>query len=473
MRHDREERERQREEARARREENEADDESSTRQVVVWIDGSKGITAQQLDVLHRTHKKRDTKHVKHVVKMLANRYVVEHTTQLAAAAPTVLQVVVDGSAAVGPYAKQLAEALRALPPNIPAEFVLASAEEQPLTERRNLAAALADLPNAKFIGGQDNLKAIVKAAERAGDTKGGAVLWVHGPQPTLNHEIYIMSPFQSAPKFYELPIGAGETTDTVEYFRNHSEIGPFTQIAHTKSNITEDVRAFFRKWEPNNTAFTTQLTLAKVKPTDAVEATPAEANEISLLRAAEAARVLQKKRHNDEASSLAVRYGFVSPLCEAVVTGSPAQPADDSTEGVVDSSEKHNGTQIAMASVTEEGFNAPHLQGATNATIGPNGTVIAGVNTAGTVRVNNLANLEALMNIIANLCEIGFALGGALLILHGIARGEAVYEIMGQEFEFGPGKRIMLGIALILTGICVPGLINFFIASARDANLFS
>ncbi|MDR3613015.1 MAG: hypothetical protein P4L53_05565, partial [Candidatus Obscuribacterales bacterium] len=50
------------------------------------------------------------------------------------------------------------------------------------------------------------------------------------------------------------------------------------------------------------------------------------------------------------------------------------------------------------------GNNAPTLQAATNGTVGPQGqdaTYITGVNTAGTVRVNNLANLEALLNIIA------------------------------------------------------------------------
>lgn len=476
IRKDKEEREKRKAEARAQREESEADsDDSSTRQVVVWIDGSKGVTAQQIDALHRSHKKRDTKRVKHVVKMLENRYVIEHTTQLSAAAPTVLQIVVDGSTTVGPYAKQLADALQALPKNIPAELVIASNEKQPLTERRDLATALAELPNARFVGGQDNLKAIVKAAERAGDTKGGAVLWVHGPQPTLNHEIYIMSAFQSAPKFYELPIGAGETTDTVEYFRNHSEIGPFTQITRTSDNLAQDMRAFFRKWEPNNIAYTARLALAKVKPTDAVEATPDEAREISLLRAAEAARLLYKKRHMDDAGSLATRYGFVSPLCEAVVTSTAAKAPDDSVEAVTDSSDKSGTTAIASA-VTEQGFSAPYLQGATSGTVGPAGadaTVVTGVNTAGTVRVNNLANLEALMNIIANLCEIGFALGGAVLILHGIARGECVYEVMGHEFEFGPGRRIAFGIAMILTGLCLPGMINWFIASARDANLFS
>lgn len=48
---------------------------------------------------------------------------------------------------------------------------------------------------------------------------------------------------------------------------------------------------------------------------------------------------------------------------------------------------------------------APMLQGATNGTIGPQGmdaTVISGVNTAGTIRVNNLANMEAALCVVAN-----------------------------------------------------------------------
>ncbi len=59
---------------------------------------------------------------------------------------------------------------------------------------------------------------------------------------------------------------------------------------------------------------------------------------------------------------------------------------------------------------------SPLLQGAANVTVAAQGieaTVVQGVNTAGTVRVNNLANIEALLNIIANGMEIlGIAWGG-------------------------------------------------------------
>ena len=72
--------------------------------------------------------------------------------------------------------------------------------------------------------------------------------------------------------------------------------------------------------------------------------------------------------------------------------------------GTVDTGSKLN-TQTGTQTMQPGGMaNSPQLQGATNGTIAPQGqdaTVIQGVNTAGTVRVNNLANLEALLNIIA------------------------------------------------------------------------
>jgi hypothetical protein len=111
---------------------------------------------------------------------------------------------------------------------------------------------------------------------------------------------------------------------------------------------------------------------------------------------------------------------------------------------------------------------APRLQGATHGTIGPQGadaTYITGVNTAGTVRVNNLANLEALLNIIANGMEIlGIAWGGPTLI-YGFMKMAA-----GTKDSV---KSIIHGCCGITGGLATPGLINWLVASARDANLFS
>ncbi len=111
---------------------------------------------------------------------------------------------------------------------------------------------------------------------------------------------------------------------------------------------------------------------------------------------------------------------------------------------------------------------APMLQGATNGTIGPQGgdaTVIQGVNTSGTVRVNNLANLEALLNIIANGMEIlGIAWGGPTMIMGFMHMAAGTQDAM---------KRVLWGGAGVTGGLATPGCINWLVASARDANLFS
>jgi hypothetical protein len=111
---------------------------------------------------------------------------------------------------------------------------------------------------------------------------------------------------------------------------------------------------------------------------------------------------------------------------------------------------------------------APMLQGATNGTIGPQGadaTVITGVNTAGTVRVNNLANLEALLNIIANGMEIlGIAWGGPTMIMGFMHMAAGSQDAM---------KRVLWGAGGVTGGLATPGCINWLVASARDAGLFS
>lgn len=445
---------------RDRREQERADREAANddpdHQVVVWIDGSRGLRG--LEELKRAATRRSRRDPKRVVKVLENRYVIQRTQQVAAPAPTQLEVVIDGSATVGEHVKEVLAALQNIPAHVPTNIVVATSEpENKLLKPTPLGAAAASLPSVKFIGGQDNLKAVVAAAERAGENNGGAVLWVHGPQPALNHEIFIMAPYANAPKFYELPVGSGDTTDTVEFFRNHGDIGPFTQVS----------QSFFQKWRPNNTAIAAKLGLISSRPKDAVEATADEARELITLRAADATQALLNSKRTKTARSLAYRYEFVSPVSLAIIT--PGITGDEQAQ-----EETEHVSELTEAQVLDQ--YVPKLQGATNGTVGPQGddaTVISGVNTAGTVRVNNLANLEALLNIFANIGEIGLVLGGGILVLHGFCRGTVLVEAMGTEIELGGGQRITMGALLVAAGLMLPGMLNWFVASARDANLFS
>lgn len=158
---------------------------------------------------------------------------------------------------------------------------------------------------------------------------------------------------------------------------------------------------------------------------------------------------------------------FLAAIFTSITLPAFAQDAYNSTAAT---GTQNQNTKNYTGSQTQQGgmTYAPMLQGATNGTVGPQGadaTVIQGVNTAGTVRVNNLANLEALLNIIANGMEIlGIAWGGPTMIMGFMHMAAGTQDAM---------KRVLWGAAGVTGGLATPGCINWLVASARDANLFS
>ncbi len=110
----------------------------------------------------------------------------------------------------------------------------------------------------------------------------------------------------------------------------------------------------------------------------------------------------------------------------------------------------------------------PILQGATNGTIGPEGAgavVVNGVNTAGTVRVNNLANAEATANIIANAIEI-LGLGwGSITVLVTLMQGRSA-------FYTRRGRLIAAAIAIFI-GVATPSVLNMFIQALQEGCQFN
>lgn len=459
-------------------------DDSKLKEVVVMIDGSRGVTAQ-IDQLSRVlypAKKKNAPAKKTKIRTIQSHYLVEGINKVGSAAPKHLVVVIDGSEKMAKSMPEIEQALRQIPHTVPTSVIIANQENSALAKPMLLSRRLEDLKNIKFIGGQDNLKAVVDGAELAGESKGGALLWIHGPQPVINEEIYIMSPYTATPSFYELSLGAG--TDTFEFFKNHTEIGPFCQVPRDGANIGTDLASFFTKWRPGSSSYAVEMTDATKMPKDFQKPSDEEAREILTVHAIKECNKLVASRHFKKAARIALNYGFVSPVSSALINGQPKADAGD-----VEQQNESNSTDAAATESTQNGStdsdsndsspvggfaSAPMLQGATNGTIGPQGsdaTVIMGVNTAGTVRVNNLANLEALLNIIANLGEILCLLGGIAMAVQGFA-SKSVLKL-GEDIELGPGGKVLLGILIATVGISIPGIINWFVASARDANLFS
>jgi hypothetical protein len=92
-------------------------------------------------------------------------------------------------------------------------------------------------------------------------------------------------------------------------------------------------------------------------------------------------------------------------------------------------------------------------------------------------RVNNLANLEALLNIVANVLESLGILCGGYRLLDGfmylvLSWRSAHYSARSRIIKLA-SKKGFVGISIILAGLAMPGVINWLVASARDANLFS
>ncbi|MBC7997332.1 MAG: hypothetical protein IAF58_05295 [Leptolyngbya sp.] len=439
------------------------EEDGKPQQVVVMIDGSRGVR-QQLEDVRRVLKPGSKAKKKFVTALkkgeVRKRYVVETIKPICVKPPKSLVVVLDGSAALEGKNEDVIQALKSVPKGVSTTVIVASEQQEKLLEPLVVGNGINVISKMRFEGGQDNLQAVVKASELAGESDNGAVLWIHGPQPAFNREIYIMSQFYAAPAFYDYSIDSGET-DTLEFFKNHSEIGPFTQIPKSTS-MGKDIASFLSRWQNDRTNYAVALAETTEKPTCRM-ATPKEAMELLALRANAYCEQLISERKAPRAAKIAATYGLVTPVSSAIVVVAAA--GDNLRLG--------QGPATSNDSFDQD---APTLQGATNGTIGPVGsdaTYITGVNTAGTVRVNNLANLEALLNLIANSVECLGMLAGFGLLMHGVFQRSAYVGIPGLNYQLSGMQRIGVGLAVIVIAFSVPGTINWFVASARDANLFS
>lgn len=97
-------------------------------------------------------------------------------------------VVVDTSASMAVWARQIGQALHTLPTNIDLQLVLADGEWLHESQGKNIVAAGIEgvswaLKNAEFAGGADNGPALKRAWDLATEETGNnAIVWIHSPQ---------------------------------------------------------------------------------------------------------------------------------------------------------------------------------------------------------------------------------------------------------------------------------------------------
>lgn len=99
-------------------------------------------------------------------------------------APRRTVIVVDGSQAMRPFARPLAEAIGALSADTELYVLFASDDRQePVPVKPSTAAEL--VRNADYVGGHDNTATLAQALDLAMPSADSVLIWVHGPQPLL------------------------------------------------------------------------------------------------------------------------------------------------------------------------------------------------------------------------------------------------------------------------------------------------
>lgn len=406
--------------------------------------------------------------------------------------PEHLVVVVDGSQTMEKHKKEIADIIAKVPSTVPTSLIVASTDAPADIEHKPLKQALESMKNMKFEGGQENLESVARAAELAGESEGGAVLWIHGPQPSLDKELYIVAPYIAKPSFYDFSID-DSVTDLTEFVKNVQEIGPFVPVARN-GKLADDLARFVNRWQADGKDLRT--TYRRIDDFNGFNAnaincssSPMGSQEVAQLYAAQEVRQLIQAGRRGNALDIATRYGVVTPLTSAVVL---ENAWDYDRNGITQNERAGDGFTTIAQDPTGDRFNSegiegsvgvlsdaasggvPNMQGATNGSIGPQGvdaTSVMGINTAGTVRVNNLAVLESWLNLITFASEaVSLACGGFIAVL-ALMKTNVLLPFITTNM--GRDRRVILGMCLITIGFALPGFVNGLLSSARDCNLFN
>ena len=99
--------------------------------------------------------------------------------------PSRVVFVLDGSRAMASELPGIAEVLQKMPAGSGCTMVFAGDEPEVMEAGGDIAKATAWLRSRKTAGGRDNLPALERAWDLAAAEPGGAVVWLHGPQPVL------------------------------------------------------------------------------------------------------------------------------------------------------------------------------------------------------------------------------------------------------------------------------------------------
>ncbi len=252
-------------------------------------------------------------------------FLVEKVQETTEQPPTHIAIVVDGSKVMGPHMKAIAQSLSHIHPEIKAEVFFASDEISALSPEKSsshsasLDSARRDLLLAPCVGGPDNVPALLEACKSAKATPGGAIVWIHGPQPVLFDPSteYLFSDRKGTdrPMLYDVEVKSGPNR-LAEAIQKAVDLQPITR---RKQSLDKDLEDIFSGW----TGLRKSYKFVRLK-TDSQPAGPGTTAiepcaQLSTLFTFQQTEKLLAAGKDEEAVRLASHSRLVTPVTGAVV----------------------------------------------------------------------------------------------------------------------------------------------------------
>ncbi len=233
--------------------------------------------------------------------------------------PSRVIFVVDGSKAMASELRVIADALHHVPVSRDFTVIFAGDEPEIVAAGRDVATIDAALRKRKATGGRDNLPALERAWDLAAAEPGGAIVWLHGPQPVL-----LSSPERllqrterehTPPLIYDIAVGAGPNRIIEKLDRF-----PGVRAVRDGGDLAASLDRLLASWRGEPPEFT--LVRERVPRSEATAAPTGGSSHIARLWGlAEVERLAASSEPGaaDRAVKLALALQLVTPVSGAVV----------------------------------------------------------------------------------------------------------------------------------------------------------
>jgi hypothetical protein len=230
-------------------------------------------------------------------------------------------IVMDGSTAMRPFAKDISEAIGSISNRLPWSVVIAADEVSALTpedavyQKLTPKVVATKMTDMRFQGGPDNAAALFEAAKIAAQKPDTKILWIHGPQPVSYEDPYAkFSTLQGFHPFvysFEVESGPNLVAEKLLPFASFRTVPRF-------GTVREDLTKIVGQLDNGGTVY---LPVRSVSPSSNQPENKNDSKHGELIKLWAAGEVFQKLHNGDQmnATKIATTYRIVTPVSGAVV----------------------------------------------------------------------------------------------------------------------------------------------------------